>query len=284
MPENKTELTLGRRAFFLFKSLVLVYFLSLVILIVMVDHVIFFPSLTKKIEAKPSDIGYKYQASTFETADGVKLRCWYIICSETAEISMFVAHGNAENISTSMYQAAYTGSRIGANVFLYDYRGYGESEGSPSVGSFYQDAEAAYSHFLKIDNVKKHKIIIYGRSLGGAAAVHLASKFECFRLITESTFSSVRNHVRFNKVLFIYYPFTPNYLPSVQKAAEVKVPWLIIHGSDDSAISVKNADVFFDANIAAKREKYIIAGADHNDVLMKAGPDNYCARIASFIK
>lgn len=254
------------------------------LLIAFVDHVVFFPMFTKKIVAKPSDIGFRYEQNFVETADGAKLNCWYITCYETAETSIFVAHGNAENISVSMNQAAYMGNKLGANVFLYDYRGYGESTGSPSIDNFYSDAEICYEYFLKIAGVKNHKIIIYGRSLGGAAAIYLASKFECYRLITESTFSSVRNHVWYNKILWVFYPFAPNYLPSIEKASAVKAPWLIIHGAYDEEISPKNADIFYDANISSKRVKYIVPGAGHNDLFMTAGPDRYCAHIAGFLK
>ncbi|HNY10478.1 MAG TPA: alpha/beta hydrolase, partial [Candidatus Wallbacteria bacterium] len=270
--------------FFLLKSLIFAYAVTLILIITFADRIVFFPLFAKRIIARPSDIGFKYERSVAETADGAKLNCWYITCSQTSEISMFVAHGNAENISAAMYQSAYSGNKLGVNIFLYDYRGYGESTGSPSIGNFYSDAETAYNHFLNIAGVKKHKIIIYGRSLGGAAAVYLASKFDCYRLITESTFSSVRSHVWYNKVLWAFYPFTPNYLPSVEKAVSVKAPWLIIHGADDAEISVENAYILFDSKGLSTRRKYIVPGAGHNDLFMTAGPDAYCARIAEFLK
>jgi len=275
---------MGQRLVFMLKSLFFVYFAALMMMIAFVDHIVFFPMFTKKIIAKPSDIGFRFERSVVETADGAKLNCWYIICAETAETSIFMAHGNAENISVAMYQAAYLGNKIGANIFLYDYRGYGESTGSPSIKNFYADAEICYEHFLKIPGVNINKKIIYGRSLGGAAAVYLASKFDCYRLITESTFASVRSHVWYNKALFVFYPFTPNYLPSIEKAPAVKAPWLIIHGAEDAEISPRNAELFYGANISSKREKYIVTGAGHNDLFMTAGPDRYCARIAKFLK
>lgn len=83
---------------------------------------------------------------------------------------------------------------------------------------------------------------------------------------------------------FSFYPFTPDHLPSIEKTVSVKAPWLIIHGAEDAEISVRNAEIFYEANIDSKRRKYIVPEAGHNDLFMTAGPDAYCARIAEFLK
>jgi hypothetical protein len=262
--------------------LIVAYFLLLSTLLLSVDSIIFPRFRAANIIVTPKNLGLKFEEVFVETKDSNKLCCWYVAAENTSETTLIYNHGNAENISTALPHAAAIASKLNANLFIYDYRGYAKSEGRPSTVTFYDDCDSIYAYLSSRPDLKNNKFIIYGRSLGGAAAIHMASKYPCSRLITEATFVSVPRHIWFNPVLFIFYPFVREYLPSSAKAAGVKAPWLIIHGGRDGVISVKNAYALNELDITAKRSLYIVEEASHNNVMALRG-NEYLDRVFDFV-
>ena len=152
-------------------------------------RMIFFPWST--LDATPTDWGLAYDDVTLETKDGVALHGWYIPHPEARRTVLFL-HGNAGNISHRR-ESIEIFYRLGNNVLIIDYRGYGQSAGSPSEAGLYLDATAAWHHLTVTRGADPANVIIFGRSLGGAVAAQLASQVSAGGVICESSFSSARD-------------------------------------------------------------------------------------------
>ena len=151
---------------------------------------VYFPE--RKLEATPSDLGLEYEDVYFETSDGVTLHGWYVPGADDPSTGSGQAvcvvwfHGNAGNIGHRVYNLALMHSRVGASVLLFDYRGYGRSEGSPSEPGLYLDAEAAVEQAKLSCGVGDDGIVLFGRSLGGAVAVEMATRRPFRAAVVES--------------------------------------------------------------------------------------------------
>ena len=157
---------------------------------------IFYPS--RELEAQPTDWGMPYEDVFLKTADAVELHGWYIPAPGATRALLFL-HGNAGNIS-HRHDSIAIFRRLGLNVFIFDYRGYGRSQGVPDEAGLYRDADAAWRYLTETRGVATQDIVIFGRSLGGAVAAQLAGQLgtgtPAGALILESTFSSARDFAR----------------------------------------------------------------------------------------
>ena len=171
------------------------------------------------------------------------------------------AHGNAGNIEHRL-GLARAFRRIGYSVLLFDYRGYGKSSGTPSEEGVYLDAEAAYDHVTGEQAVPSSKIVIYGESLGGGVAIELARRRECFALITESAFLSIRDvaahHYRWLPVRWLARQRFDN----VAKLPGIQRPYLAIHSSDDEIVPFSHAEGLF--RVANEPKALITTRGGHN--------------------
>ena len=156
---------------------------------------IFFPNAT--LGQTPADWGFSYEDVFLETENGVRLHGWYIPSHGSRQTLLFF-HGNAGNISHRGASVEIF-HRLGLNVFIFDYQGYGKSQGKPDEKGLYKDARAAWSYLTNQRGFDQEDIILFGRSLGGAVAAELAAEIQPGGLILESTFSSARQCRRTNK-------------------------------------------------------------------------------------
>ena len=180
-----------------------------------------------------------------------------------AQYTILYSHGNAEDIG-DIRPNLQAIRAIGFSVFTYDYRGYGTSEGQPTVKGAYEDIDAAYAYLTQTLLVPPSRIIIYGRSVGGGPSVDLARREPVAGLILESTFVSA-----FRVVTHVpLYPFDK--FPNLNKIKQVNCPVLIIHGTDDEVIPFWHGQELF--TVAEQPKRFFrIEGARHNDVLWVAG-------------
>lgn len=213
------------------------------------------------------------------TDDGVKLHGWFLP-ADSAIATLVIAHGNAGNIShrLDLLEAI---RRTGFNVFMFDYRGYGRSEGSPGEEGIYRDGVAAFDYARGLPGVDSQRIVFWGTSLGGAVAVEVATCRSIAALVLESTFTSAKDVATF------HYPFLPSRyllrtkLNSIDKISRVHVPLLMMHGRRDRVIPFKlGRELFTAAN--EPKEFYEIPGADHNDTYIVGG-SAYFRRVRDFI-
>jgi len=245
-------------------SLILMLFLFNIYLYIKQPDMVFYP--IKKIEVTPEDWGLAYKAVKLELADKSKISGWYLPHPEANKTVLFF-HGNGGNIS-HRGDSIYIFHKLKVNVFIIDYAGYGESEGTHSEESLYQSANAAWNYLITNKKAEPEKIIIFGRSLGGAVAVDLASKVNAGGLILESTFSSVRDIVGIafpimSPFLYLRYSFD-----SLEKITKINSPILIIHSPDDEVIPFESGVKLF--NHATSHKDFLQIRGGHNDGFMQS--------------
>jgi fermentation-respiration switch protein FrsA (DUF1100 family) len=218
-----------------------------------------------------SDKSYIYK---LVTPSGEKIHAKFFENQE-AEFTILFSHGNAEDIftSTPFFEEL---SRAGFNVFAYDYRGYGISEGRPSEKNAYLDIETAYNFLVNEKRIAPEKIILHGRSLGGAVAIDLASRRKCGGMIVESTFVSAFRVMTGVPIL----PFDK--FESLKKIGSVNCPVLVIHGTSDTLIPFWHGEKLFAAANGPKW-LYAVENAGHNDLAAVSGV-RYFAEIIDFSK
>lgn len=221
----------------------------------------------------------------FKTADGVRLYGWLFRAkTPTPAATVIYFHGNGGNLSYCDWDGSSLSER-GFDVLLFDYRGYGRSEGEPTdERGVYADADAAYDFVVRGRGVPVEKVVLYGQSLGTAAAVDVASREGCGALVLESGLSSAGDMAgaimpwlpRFARRL------TKNKFDSVGKLPRVRCPVLVAHGDRDEIIPVWQGRKLFDAAPEPKRLQ-IIGGAGHNDLSIVGG-ERYIDSLADFIR
>ncbi len=229
---------------------------------------IYFPS--RDIEATPGDVGLDFEDVRFKTSDGIALHGWFVVGGGDATFVWF--HGNGGNISHRVGNIRELVERLQTNIFIFDYRGYGRSEGSPYEQGTYLDAEAAIAYVHSRAEVDPGKLIYFGRSLGCAVAAEMAIKHPPRALICESGFTSVRGMTK------EVYPFLPGLqllvttkYDTLEKIARVEVPVMVLHGDRDEIVPFSMSGELFDAVKGPKRF-YTIEGAGHNDTYHVGGP------------
>ena len=237
---------------------------------------IYFP--TKAIELTPMDAGLKYEDIFFNTDDNLKLNGWFIPAKDPRGTLLF-CHGNAGNISHRI-EIIEIFNKLSLNVFIFDYRGYGKSKGSPTEEGLYRDARAAYKNLLSRKNINKDAIVIYGKSIGANVAIDLASKVKAAALISESGFTSAYD---MGKKLFPFFPIkwiiTIKY-DAATKIKNIPIPKLIIHSQDDEIVPFKLGKKLFEAAPQPK-EFYQMRGG-HNEAVFMA-MEEYSVKINNFL-
>lgn len=220
---------------------------------------LFLPS--RKISATPQDIGLSFEDIFFNTSDRLALNGWFVKSPRLDGATVLFLHGNAGNIGDRLDKIALF-YKMGLNVFVMDYRGYGKSQGHPTESGMYRDAQAAYDYLKNRKDVRADKIIFYGESLGNAAAVDLATRVPVAGLIAEGAFSSARDMAK------VILPIVPTFLlnvkmDSIAKIEAVKAPKLFIHSPYDEVVPFKLARKLFDAAPAPK--EFLEIDGDHNE-------------------
>ena len=192
-----------------------------------------------------------------------------------ATYTVLYSHGNGEDLGDVRLRLSQI-QAIGVNVFAYDYRGYGTSQGSASEQGAYQDIDAAYRYLTTTLKQPPNRIIVYGRSVGSGPSIDLATRQAVAGLVVESGFTSV-----FRIITHIpLFPFDK--FPNINKIGAVRSPVLFIHGTRDRTIPFQHGQALFDR--ANQPKTFLtIDGADHNDVDQIAG-ERYTQTLRTFIQ
>jgi len=223
----------------------------------------------RTIEATPANYGAPFEDVLFTASDGTRLHGWYTPPAGDDGPVLLWAHGNAGNLSHRAENVAAIRREIGAGVFLFDYRGYGRSQGNPGEEGLYLDGRAAYA-WLR-ERVPPGRIFLFGRSLGAAVMVKLASEgFEARGLILESPFESL---LSMGKAVFPFLPVGWLVSQNFDNAAlipAVRMPVFVLHGDADEIVPFTQGRRVFDLAPEPKRF-YRIPGAGHNDTYIAGG-------------
>jgi fermentation-respiration switch protein FrsA (DUF1100 family) len=252
--------------------------------------VFFQPS--SNIYQTPGLYGIEYQPVEFKAADGTALFAWFLPARGEPRATVLYLHGNAQNISAHFPNVAWMPA-AGFNVFAIDYRGYGGSEGKPTLPGVQLDIDAAMRVLLARPDVHPERIIVFGQSLGGALAIHYvahsAYRSHIRAVIADSPFSDYRLVAQEKLAdLFITWPlqwlptFTVNndYAPLASVAALAPIPLLLIHGGRDGIVGPHHSQALFDAAQEPKA-LWSVTDAGHIGALREA---KVRKRLAEFLR
>ena len=245
-------------------------------------HLIFFPE--RELISTPADVGLEYEDVFFTASDGARLHGWFV--PGESETTLLWFHGNAGNISHRVDNLSMLHEKLGVNILIFDYRGYGRSEGKASETGMYLDAEAVREYLSSRDDVDLDGgLVLFGRSLGSAVAVEMAARYKVRAVILESPFTSIRAMARRS------YPFLPVGIlirlvearyDALARIGSISSPLMVVHGSNDEIAPIKFGRELFEAARAPKRF-YTIEGAGHNDTYWVGG-DAYFEALKDFIE
>lgn len=211
--------------------------------------------------------------------DHVRVFGWYVEAGPKQPVLLW-CHGNAGNISHRLENLGDL-FRLRLSVFLFDYRGYGKSTGSPSESGLYADALAGYEFLTGERMVAPERLVIFGRSLGAAVAGEVAIQRPAAGLILESAFPSMQSMADEHYMGLPANWFVNAEFNLSQKLPNFSAPTLIIHGDRDQIVPLKLGRQVYDS---ARHPKawYKVPGAGHNDVPYVGGA-SYYRQILSFI-
>jgi fermentation-respiration switch protein FrsA (DUF1100 family) len=263
-------------------ALIVVAYLGLLLLLRLNEsRLVYFPGSQRSLLPPPAHLGLPVQRITIPTDDGLTLVSWSIPAAAAGGRWLLICHGNAGNLSEFGRPAHYAGLRqLGLNLLAFDYRGYGESEGTPTEAGLYRDAQAAYRYLREELAVSPERIILFGHSLGSAVAVDLASRVPAAGLILEGALTSV---VERGQEL---YPFIPvrwiagSRFASIEKIASVAAPKLFLHAAGDEVIPLAHGRRLYQA--APPPKTFVELRGGHGDAF-DLDSANYFGSIQRFL-
>jgi hypothetical protein len=251
------------------------YLLALLVMSFFEDSFIFVPSNYAEDDWRPP--GLEFEEAHFQAADGTRLHGWYVPHPGSHAAILFL-HGNGGNITHRAFPLRMLHDRAGASVLIFDYRGYGRSQGRPSAQGVLADARAARKWLAAREGCRQGDLVLMGESLGGAVAVQLAAADGAKALVLESTFSSLPD------VAAHHFPWLPvrwlmrTRFDSIGRIAAYHGPLLQSHGPADTIIPFALGRRLFDA--ANEPKQFItIPRCDHND----SRPPWYYDELAKFL-
>jgi uncharacterized protein len=228
------------------------------------ERLIYFPS--RELEATPSSIGIEHDEVVLDSG----VHGWFLPAHPNAAFTVLVCHGNAGNISGRL-DRALSFHRLGLDVFLFDYRGFGRSGGQPSEEGTYEDAVAARRYLVDERRIPPTRLILFGESLGAAVAVELALRETAAALVLEAPFTSIADMTR------VAYPFLAPFIPWVRtrydnltKIPRIALPLLILHGRRDPVVPFAQGEALF-RNAREPKKFVAFESAGHADAFLVGG-------------
>ncbi len=215
----------------------------------------------------------------FQSADGTRLHGWFIPHTNPKRTILY-CHGNGEHLAFNAELAATLRDALQASVFMFDYRGYGRSEGKPDEAGCIADGDAAQHWLANRMQIKPDEVILMGRSLGGAVAIALAAKNGAKLLIAENSFTTMPD------VAAALYPWLPvrwvmkNRYDSLSRIKQYHGPYIQSHGLEDSLVPVAMARQLFDAAPTPHKAWLGFPDLDHNS----PWPENYYENLAELVE
>ncbi len=221
-----------------------IYLILVGLLYVFQDRLIFAPS--RVLHGDPSSAGIPFEDVTLRAPDGCALGAWYVPAEGPARGTALFCHGNAGNISHRLLTIEKI-RRLGLNVLIFDYRGYGRSDGRPSEAGIYSDGRTAWDWLVEVKCESPDRIVIWGRSLGSAVATRLAGEVRPAAVIIESAHTSVPDAGA------RAYPWMPvrliarTRLDNLEQVRRVKCPLLAVHSTEDEMLPIEFGRKVFEA-------------------------------------
>ncbi len=209
------------------------------------------------------DPEFEFEEITFNSKDGTKLVGWYLPYPGATENAL-LCHGNGENVAqAAMHYGLKFQTTLNANIFLFDYRGYGKSQGEPFEQGVLEDAQAAMEWLCAKANCEPNQIIVVGHSIGGGPAVHLASTQGAKAMFLQRTFASlVEPAARVCWFMPVDYIMRNRY-PSAERISNCDVPLHQSHGDHDTLVPIGSGRKLFEASPAKLKKFFTNLGGTH---------------------
>ena len=246
-------------------------------------HLLYQPG-PRAVAPPDAALGLNQRSVTFRSADSASLTAWIIpgVNARPDAPWILISHGNFGNIGYGGRPQFYAWFRdLGVNLFAYDYRGYGASDGIPSEAGVYADADAAYRYLTDSLHVPPSRIILFGHSLGTGVTIELARHVAAAGMIVEDAYTSVANR---GQEVFPLLPIklvAKSRFASIDKVESVRLPKLFLHARNDRTIPIDHGRKVFAA--AAEPKEFVELNAGHADGYL-ADRDRYYGAIDAFIK
>lgn len=222
-------------------------------------HYVYFPS--RAVLATPAALGLSFENVALPVNGGATVAAWFVPAA-SARGTVLVCHGNGGNIGDRLH-IIQRFHALGLNVFIFDYRGYGQSQGAPSEQNTYADALAAWQYLIRERGLPAERIILCGRSLGGAVAAWLADREKPAGLILESTFTALPD---IGARVYWYLPvrlLCRYRYPTLAHVRNLRCPVLVAHSRTDEMIPFAHGQELFAAAPEPKIFAELTGG--HND-------------------
>jgi hypothetical protein len=242
-----------------------------------VERMFFYPDSASY--AQPLQFGLRHEDAFIAAADGSRLHGWWLPARGAALGTVLHLHGNAANVGNHLPLVAWLPG-AGFNVLMLDYRGFGRSQGRPSLDGVVDDAAAALAYLRMRPDVDRERLVVLGQSLGGATALRLLARDgDGVRLaVVEAAFASYRGVARdAARQSVVLAPLAPLVLPALPGAdadpvaalRTLRVPLLIVHGTADEIIAFRHGEQL--AAAAPPGTTFIrVDGARHMESLSRA--------------
>ncbi len=263
--------------------LAVAYLAFLLLLRLSESRLLYVPGAARTLTPPPAAFGLAPERVEIPAGDGVTLVAWIIRAPGAAGAGrwLLICHGNAGNLSDAGRPAHYAGLRaLGLNLLAFDYRGYGESGGTPTEPGIYRDAEAAYGYLRQTLGVSSDRIVLFGHSLGSAVAVELATRAPAAGIVLDGALVSVT--ARAQEV----YPYVPvrwvarSRYASIEKIGRVFMPKLFLHAREDDVVPIAHGRRLYEA--AAPPKEFVALAGGHGDAF-EADSAVYFGAIARFL-
>jgi fermentation-respiration switch protein FrsA (DUF1100 family) len=244
----------------------LVYFAICILTYLNQARLVYYPD--RELTASPAEVGLVYEDVTLTTEDGLKLHAWFVPASEPRGTALF-CHGNAGNISHRIHFIRFL-NELGFSVLIFDYRGFGRSEGKPSEAGTYADALAAWRHLAGDRGIDEKRLLLFGRSIGAAVAIELATHVRPAALVIESAFTSTAD---MGAKVYPWLPvrwLTRIHYDSDSRIARIEVPKLFVHSPEDELVPFKMGRELYEHASAPKFFLEIHGGHDDGWIVSRA--------------
>ncbi len=256
-----------------------VAYLAVILMLLWMETQLIYPAPKYPVGDWNTASDFSWEDVHFKSADGTPLHGWYRGAIAEPQSVVLYCHGNGENVSYLGEYLARLSDRYQVNLFVFDYRGYGRSHGSPHEAGILADGDAAQKWLAARAKVRPQDVVLMGRSLGGAVAIDLAARNGARGLIIQNTFTSLPDAAAF------HYPWVPvrwlmrNRYNSLERIASYSGPLLQSHGDRDYVVPFAMGKQLHAAAIGPKHF-YVSKGLGHND----GDPKEYREVLGEFLK
>ncbi len=257
--------------------LLLVIYAAIVVILLLLEDTMLYPATSAAADwYRPS--GIPVEDVELTSSDGTRIHAWWL--PGKGDGALLYCHGNGGNLSHRAHTLRNLSLRLNTSVLIFDYPGYGKSEGSPSEAGCYAAADAAYDWLVEQKKVRPAEIILFGKSLGGGVATELATRREHRALVLVKSFTSAPDAAQRVVPIIPTRLLMRNRFDTISKLPRCPRPIFLAHGTVDVTIPMSHSERLFE--VAPEPKEFVkMEGIEHNDTVLT---DEALDALDSFLK